>query len=102
MAGEYSPPNTFYSHVKGLDTNEDMFKFIGKQGSHFKFLTNKLGLDYIWWNKDSNVIELWGHHNRMLNAQKVMKQKKEKYLENELIKKFDKNFPELGSIADMV
>jgi len=48
MAGEYSPPNTFYSHVKGLSTNQDMFKFIGKQGAHFKFLTEKLGLEYIW------------------------------------------------------
>ena len=78
---DYSPPNTFYSQTYGLFENEDMYKFIGKNGAHFKFLTTKLGLDYIWWNKDSNVIELWGHHYKLKYAKKIMDEKLSEFIQ---------------------
>jgi ATP phosphoribosyltransferase regulatory subunit HisZ len=85
----YDPPNTFYSHVKGLEEQEDMFQFIGKNGSHFKFLTEKLKIKYIWWNKDSNIIELWGPHNKLANARKQMEEKMDKYMQNKLLHRLE-------------
>lgn len=79
---EYSPPNTFYTQTTGLFENEDMYQFIGKSGAHFKYLTTKLGLDYIWWNKEKNIIELWGPHHKLLRAKKIMDNKLHKYIEN--------------------
>jgi hypothetical protein len=79
----YSPPDTFYSQTKGLENEEDMFKFIGKNGAHFKYLTGMLGIDYIWWQKDTNTIELWGPHRRLPRAKKTMDQKLKKYLKKQ-------------------
>ena len=81
MTTTYEPPNTFYSQTYGLFENEDMYKFIGKNGAHFKFLTTKLGLDYIWWNKDTNVIELWGPHYKLKNAKKMIIFKLDEFME---------------------
>ena len=69
---DYSPPNTFYSETFGLFENEDMYKFIGKNGAHFKYLTTKLGVDYIWWQKETNIIELWGPHYKLQHAKIIM------------------------------
>ncbi len=88
---EYAPPNTFYSQTKGLEKNEDMYKFIGKSGVHFKCLTEKLGLDYIWWQKDTNVIELWGPHHKLKKARKTMEAKLNKFKINNNAS----NFPDL-------
>ena len=79
---EYTPPNTFFSQTYGLFENQDMYKFIGKNGAHFKFLTTKLGLDYIWWKKETNIIELWGPHTKLSFAKKVMEEKLKKFMEN--------------------
>ena len=81
---DYSPPNTFYSQTYGLFENEDMYKFIGKNGAHFKYLTTKLGLEYIWWKKETNTIELWGPHNKLKNAKKIMEDKMNIYLNNKV------------------
>ena len=80
MASVYDPPNTFYCHTYGLESNEDMYQFIGKNGAHFKYLTEKLEIDYIWWNKDINIIELWGPHNKLTNALAVMQKKLNLYM----------------------
>ena len=77
---DYSPPNTFYSQTQGLFETEDMYKFIGKNGAHFKYLTSKLGLDYIWWKKETNIIELWGPHTRLKHARKFMQLKIEMFI----------------------
>ena len=84
MSTIYEPPNTFYSQTMGLFENEDMYKFIGKSGAHFKYLTTKLGLDYIWWKKDTNVIELWGPHYRLKRAKEVMNIKLGEYREKQM------------------
>ena len=79
---DYSPPNTFYSQTYGLFENEDMYQFIGKDGVHFKSLTTVLGLDYIWWKKDTNIIELWGPNQKLKRAKRVMEEKLAKYMKN--------------------
>jgi hypothetical protein len=83
----YSPPNTFYTQVKGLPEKEDMFQFIGKNGAHFKYLTEKMGLDYIWWNSEKNIIEIWGKHQKLLRARLTMEKKKDVYIKLKKSKK---------------
>ena len=89
---EYSPPDTFYSQVYGLSDKEDMYKFIGRDGVHFKFLTKILGIKYIWWHSDTNIIELWGPHQRLKNAREHMNKKLKKFMDK-------KEFPALESIV---
>lgn len=60
----YNPPMApFYFELKlspfvQLST---MLKVIGKEGNAFKAITHQSGSDYIWWNKDKNVIEIWAY-----------------------------------------
>ena len=77
---EYSPPNTFFCQTYGLFEIENMYKFIGKNGAHFKYLTAKLGVDYIWWQKETNRIEIWGPHQKLKFAKKVMEDKLKLFL----------------------
>ena len=58
---EYSPPVAHYAHFKVDHLSvKGILRAIGKSGFRFKELTEKLNLKYLWWNKDINVIELWG------------------------------------------
>ena len=60
---EYAPPIAHYAHVNVADMpQEAILRAIGKQGRHFIRLTESLRLDYIWWNKDTRVVEIWGSH----------------------------------------
>lgn len=57
----YQPPNAHYSQMDVSEYNEDqIFSFIGKTGKKFYWLTQKLGLDYLWYDKERQVIEIWG------------------------------------------
>ena len=57
----YTPPNSHYSQMDVSEYDEDrLFAFIGKTGKKFYWLTHKLGLDYLWYNKERKVIEIWG------------------------------------------
>lgn len=46
-----------------------IFAFIGKTGKKFYWLTQKLGLDYLWYDKERKIIEIWGPYYTHLNAQ---------------------------------
>ena len=48
---------------------DKIFAFIGKTGKKFYWLTQKLGLDYLWYNKERKIIEIWGPYYTHLNAQ---------------------------------
>ena len=74
----YNPPITFYSQVAAMSNKQDMLRFIGKNGCNLKKVTDSLGLEYIWWNMEKNVVELWGPHNKLTRA----KNKIENYLVN--------------------
>ena len=63
---EYNPPVAHYCHVSVKHMNtEDILKAIGKQGYFFKKITHDCGANYLWWNKDNQVIEIWGKYNCM-------------------------------------
>jgi len=58
---EYNPPVAHYAHFKVDQTSiKGILRAIGKNGCRFKELTEKLNLKYLWWNKDLNIIEVWG------------------------------------------
>jgi len=48
---------------------DHIFGFIGKTGKRFYWLTRLLGLDYLWYDKERKVIEIWGPYCTHLNKQ---------------------------------
>jgi len=57
----YTPPVTHYSQMDVSMYDEDcLFAFIGRTGKRFYWLTQKLGLEYLWYDKERKVIEIWG------------------------------------------
>ncbi len=66
----YTPPTTHYSQMDVSEYDEDqVFSFVGKTGKRFYWLTKKLGLDYLWYDKERKVIEIWGPYYTHLNQQ---------------------------------
>ena len=66
----YTPPSTHYSQMDVSEYDEDhIFAFIGKTGKKFYWLTHKLGLDYMWYDKRRRVIELWGPYYTHVSEQ---------------------------------
>jgi hypothetical protein len=66
----YQPPNAHYSQMDvSKYTEDEIFSFIGKTGKKFYWLTQKLGLDYLWYDKDRQVIEIWGPFYTHMNQQ---------------------------------
>ena len=54
--------------VSGYD-EDHIFSFIGKTGKRFYWLTRLLGLDYLWYDKERKVIEIWGPYYTHQNKQ---------------------------------
>ena len=53
----YNPPNTHYSQMDvSMYEEDDIFKFIGKNGKKFYWLTRYLDLSYMWYDKERRVI----------------------------------------------
>ena len=66
----YTPPNNHYSQMDVSDYSEDdIFSFIGTTGKRFYWLTHKLGLEYLWYDKERKVIEIWGPYYTHMNQQ---------------------------------
>ena len=70
----YNPPldcNYNQVDVSGYD-NQVILSLIGPGGRGFYNLTSQLGLQYLWWNQDRKVIELWGSHDKVSKGGPVM------------------------------
>ncbi len=66
----YQPPNSHYSQMDVSDYDEDhIFSVIGKTGKRFYWLTRLLGVDYLWYDKERRVIEIWGPYYAHQNKQ---------------------------------
>jgi hypothetical protein len=58
--GEYNPPiNTFYTQIS-VPSGINVAVLIGKDGCYFKKMTEKSGAQYIWYDTERNVVEVWG------------------------------------------
>jgi hypothetical protein len=67
--GIYTPPTNF-PMIK-MDANFEpgvMKQVIGKEGCYFKQFTQQTGVKYIWHNRNSNEIEIWGPQHCLENA----------------------------------
>jgi hypothetical protein len=66
----YSPPTILghYCYVLPLIPKEiDIIsKIIGKNGCHFKYLTDIPGVSYIWYNPTTYSIEIWTEYDSRL------------------------------------
>jgi hypothetical protein len=65
----YDPPISHYSEMDVSEYDEDeFFKFVGKGGAKFYYMTRVLGLDFLWYDRDRKKIEIWGpfhvHQNK--------------------------------------
>lgn len=68
----YAPPSAHYAHVRVDLYDEDMvLKFMGPRGRRFYKLTDKLKMYYIWWNKNLQIIEIWGPYSSFKNNSPV-------------------------------
>jgi len=66
----YNPPVSHYTQVDVSDYDEDtVFSFIGKNGRRFYWLTRFLNIDYLWYDKERRVIEIWGPYQSLLLGQ---------------------------------
>jgi hypothetical protein len=72
----YNPPVSHYTELDVSGYDEDfMFAFVGKNGRRFYWLTRMLGLDYLWYDHERRVIEIWGPLNilQTRQAQELLK-----------------------------
>lgn len=69
----YTPPISHYSQMDVSQyTEEQIFAFIGKNGKRFYWLTQKLGLEYLWYDKDRKVFEIWGPYYTHVDKQSAL------------------------------
>lgn len=70
----YNPPNSHYRHFSCPEEWAGLMpKIIGKEGRNFIFLTEKCGVRYIWHDVPNNRVEIWGPHNRLMQAEKRLR-----------------------------
>ena len=63
--GEYNPPNNaFYTQVL-VPVGINISILIGKDGCYFKKITEMSGAQYIWYDKERNVVEVWGREHTL-------------------------------------
>tara|TARA_Y100001970_G_scaffold293320_1_gene439338 strand:- start:6562 stop:6840 length:279 start_codon:yes stop_codon:yes gene_type:complete len=67
------PINCHYRQCK-FEFDEKLIPFlIGNDGKHFKRITNMSNTNYIWWNNEKKIIELWGPENRLDLAENILR-----------------------------
>ena len=67
----YNPPIAHYSELNVSQYSVDMILCaIGKGGNGFYKLTDRLRLQYVWYDIDRKVIELWGSFSSLNHGAK--------------------------------
>ena len=73
MAPYNPPPESQYSHIRLNDIEaHSIYKIMGKNGNVFKTITEKAKASYIWYNKNLQIIEIWGPFHSMKPAQSML------------------------------
>lgn len=70
----YNPPlEQSKSIIKlSMDVIPLMWKVIGKEGRVFKAITRKSEVKYIWYDKNTNNIEIWGNKMNLMKAEVLL------------------------------
>jgi len=71
---EYNPPNAFYTQIS-VPENIKPEVFIGKEGCHLKRITELSGCEYLWYDFNRNVVEVWGKEHRLPKALKMLRKR---------------------------
>lgn len=71
---EYDPPNAFYTEI-AFPSHINPCAFIGKEGCHLKRMTELSGCDYLWYDFNRNVIEVWGREHKLPKAVRMLKKR---------------------------
>jgi len=71
---EYDPPNAFYTQID-LPRYIKPEIFIGKEGCHLKRMTELSKCDYLWYDFERGVIEVWGKEHRLPKALRMLKKR---------------------------
>lgn len=66
--GTYNPPDAHYSQVSCFIDKKNINSLIGKNGSVFNAITKASHVDYIWYDNNRNVIEIWGPEHNLEDA----------------------------------
>ena len=62
------------------DVKEDTLKqVIGKNGCYFILTTRNYELDFLWYNRNTQMIEFWGPRKNVLNGSNEIIKRIEKY-----------------------
>ena len=57
----YNPPIAHYCHINVSNYSDNaILMAMGKKGNVFKEITKNSKVDYIWWNQEMKIIEIWG------------------------------------------
>tara|TARA_B100000405_G_scaffold162409_1_gene113369 strand:- start:84 stop:389 length:306 start_codon:yes stop_codon:yes gene_type:complete len=67
-SGQYNPPVAHYTQVKCNLQDELIRKLIGKNGYYFNIITRASKVNYLWYDNQRKVIEVWGPMNRLADA----------------------------------
>jgi len=83
----YVPQNAHYVHLDVCEyLHEDLYSFVGRGGRRFYRLTRELGLQYLWFNPENKVIEVWGSYEAMLrNPLKRVQEELEKFMSQRVL-----------------
>ncbi len=70
--GVYTPPNNcHYTQLPITGVSDEIMKIsIGRSGKVFKAITHQSSVNYIWYNKEKNFVEIWGPENNLPDALK--------------------------------
>ena len=71
-AGVYTPPtNCHYTQLSTVGVSDDIMKIsIGRNGKVFKAITRQSNTQYIWYNKEQHLVEIWGPEQNLPDALK--------------------------------
>jgi len=86
--GSYNPPpNTNYTQVQCSVKPKNIGHLVGDHGKAFIAITEQSGVEYIWINKETKIIEIWGHEDNFPDARRrlVKRMKHIEYISDQKI-----------------
>jgi len=66
----YNPPSAHYSQVTCDMSDKQIKKLIGKNGFYFNVITKASKVNYLWFDNQRKVIEIWGPMDHLEDAKK--------------------------------
>ena len=73
--GEYNPPlNSHYSQI-AIPRELSMPYFVGREGFHLKRITELSQCEYVWFDAERHVVEIWGRERKLSKAQRMLERR---------------------------